>query len=324
MDKKERAMIAKIESRATREADEYFREQGWTRIPTVPHIVGITGACENIDTLFGVNYFGRQGFLTQTGQLALELLVPELGGVCCEIKSFRAEQEADDRHLTEFPLVEFEFPYQGDGLPQLLAHIEGTVKRMVRGALEEEKTLRELGANVDRAVYMAEQPFGRITYRQAIEILNNRGYPVQFGDDLKAHHEQEVVSQTGKATFITHYPETIKFFNMRRDRKDGTVVQSADLILPTSGESVGSAVREEDSRLLEEKLLASKMYELHKQRGGSRKEFEWYLDAVKADPVPHAGCGIGLSRVVQSILGREDIRKSTAYAMNCQTDLNRL
>jgi len=320
----ERAMIARIESTLTRGADDYFREHGFVRIPTVPQVVGITGACENIDTLFKVNYFGQNGFLTQTGQLALELHIPALKKVCCEIHSFRAEQEADGRHLTEFPMIEFEFSYEGEGLPQLLDHIEGTVKTMMKSALKEERTLRKLGANPERTRQMLKTPFARIEYREAVKILQKTGFDVNFGDDLKHNHEQAIVNAMGKPTFIMKYPEKIKFFNMRRDRKDTEVVQSADLILPLSGESVGSAVREEDTELLIEKLLNSNMYRLHIARGGTLEDFKWYLDAVKANPVPHAGCGIGLSRVTQCILGREDIRKSTAYPMNCETDLNNI
>lgn len=317
-------MIARIESALSRGADDYFREQGFVRIPTVPHIVGITGACENIDTLFKVNYFGHKGYLTQTGQLMLEMQIPELQKVCCEIHSFRAEPEADKRHLTEFPLIEFEFAYEGQGLPQLLDHIEGTVKTMMITALKEYDTLKLLGANPARIKTMIEEPFARIEYRNAITLLQAKGYEVEFGDDLKQDHEQSVVEALGKPAFITKYPEYIKFFNMRRDREDTEVVQSADLILPISGEAVGSAVREENTELLYEKLLHSSMYKFHTARGGSMEDFKWYLDAVKKNPAPHAGCGIGLTRVTQSVLGRTDIRTSTTYPMNCQTKLNNL
>lgn len=112
--KSERALIARIESALSRGADDYFRQNKFVRVPTVPHLVGITGACENIDTLYKVNHFGQNVFLTQTGQLALELQIPDLERVCCEIHSFRAEEEVDERHLCEFPLIEFEFAYDGE------------------------------------------------------------------------------------------------------------------------------------------------------------------------------------------------------------------
>ena len=321
---KERANIARIESALKRGADGYFCRHNFVEIVNLPHIVGITGACENIDTLFKVDYFGQQGYLTQTGQLALELQIPELERVCCTIKSFRAEPEADKRHQTEFPLIEFEFKYEGQGLPELLDRIEGTIKAMVLNALARDQALEDLGATKERLEKEIANPYERITYRDALGLLKEHGHNLEFGADLKHNHEQIIVKAMGKSTFVTHYPEKIKFFNMRRDKEDPDVVQSADLLLPYSGEAVGSAVREENPELLEQKLLNSEMYRLHKEGGGSLKEFKWYLNAVKKHPVPHAGCGIGLNRVTQYVLGRDDIRKCSAYPMNWETDLNNL
>jgi len=322
---KERANIARIESALKRGADKYFCENEFVDIVNLPHIVGITGACENIDTLFKLDYYGQQGFLTQTGQLALELQIPELERVCATIKSFRAEPEADKRHQTEFPLVEFEFKYEGQGLPQLLDRIEGTVKEMVANTLAQEQALDALGANPKRLEKEIANPYERITYRDALGLLKEHGYKnLEFGVDLKHNHEQTIVEALGGPTFVTHYPEKIKFFNMQRDKEDAEVVQSADLLMPYSGEAVGSAVREENPEQLEQKLLKSELYRLHQERGGSLEEFRWYLDAVKANPVPHAGCGIGLNRITQYVLGRDDIRKCSAYPMNCETDLNKI
>ncbi|MBW3019453.1 hypothetical protein KY329_04700 [Candidatus Woesearchaeota archaeon] len=320
----ERALIAKVESALVRGADDYFRKEGFVRIPTIPHVVGITGACENIDTLFRVDFFGRKGFLTQTGQLALELQIPALRKVCCELRSFRAETDADNRHLTEFPLLEFEFAYTGDGFSQLLDHVEKTVKKMFRSALDENEVLAKLNVDRARLIRMAYEPFARIEYSEAVNLLNKNGFDVKFGDDLKHNHEQKIIEIVGKPTFIMRYPEKIKFFNMRRDRQNPELAQSADLILPFSGEAVGSAVREENPNLLIEKLKNSTMFDLHLQRGGKFSDFEWYLNAVKENPVPHAGCGIGLNRVTQCVLGRNDIRKCTAYAVNCESDLNKM
>jgi len=194
----------------------------------------------------------------------------------------------------------------------------------MNAALKQEETLHALEVDKERIQKMVQKPFARMTYRDAVKLLQEKGFSVQFGDDLKHDHEAALVEHMGKPTFIMKYPESIKFFNMRRDRDDPEVVQSADLLLPYSGEAVGSAVREEDPKLLVKKLVESPMFKMHQERGGTLKEFKWYLDAVEAEPVPHAGCGIGLTRVTQCILGRTDIRKCTTYAMNCATDLNNL
>lgn len=315
----EKALIAKVEGALSRGAEDFFQDNGFQRISTLPHIVDITGACENIDTLFQLDYFGRRTFLAQTGQLYLELLIPDLERVCCEIKSFRAEPDADSRHLTEFPLVEFEYAYQGDGFSRLLDDIEYTVKSMMSRASMQGPTLKALGVEEVLLAKTISEPFERIFYTEAIDLLKDKGYDMVFGSDLKHDHEMAIVEYTGRPTFVMKFPESIKFFNMRRDRKNPELVESADLILPYSGESVGSAVREEDPDLLIEKLKASDLYRLHLERGGKYEDFSWYLDAVREKPVPHAGCGIGLSRVAQSVLQRPDIRKSAAYAMNCES-----
>ena len=129
------------------------------------------------------------------------------------------------------------------------------------------------------------------------------------------NHEKLLVSN-GVPTFITHFPEAIKFFNMRRNEENPKVVNSADLILPCSGEAVGAAEREHDHELLKKKLLESEMYKRLKEKGKDIKDFGWYLNVVKEKPIKHAGCGIGLNRVTQFILGIDDIRASTAYPMN--------
>jgi len=249
-------------------------------------------------------------------------LIPDLKKVCCEIHSFRAEPENDSRHLTEFPLIEFEFAYSGNGFVQLLDNIEKTVKSMVDNVLKD-STLDHL---IDRKRLFndIQDDFVRIEYTDAIQLLNDKQYCIRFGADLKHGHEMAIAGHFNKPTFIMHYPEKIKFFNMRRDRDSPKVVESADLIMPYSGESVGSAVREEDHSLLVEKLKNSEMYKLHLRNKGSFEDFRWYLDSIKDNPVPHAGCGIGLSRITQYVLGERDIRKCSAYPMNCSTDLNKM
>lgn len=306
---KEVAAVTKIEAAAIKAARIYFEENSFTEV-VVPHITRITGACENIDTLFELDYFGEQAYLVQTGQLYLEALIPKLGKVFCIGPSFRAEGDIDDRHLTEFALVEIEFP---GNFEQLLAHIENTVHAMIQAAAKQEDELRLL--NIDSAKLRAiKKPFRRITYAQAIEQLQTKGFDIAWGDDLKSAHEKTLADD--RPLFITHYPEAIKFFNMRRNGGNPRLVNSCDLILPNSGEAVGAAEREHDYQLLVEKLEKSEMYKRLQQKGKSLRDFQWYLDIVKENPIQHAGCGIGLNRVVQFILGSDDIRASTAFPMN--------
>ncbi len=309
-----KAMIARIESAISRGAEDYFRRNGFVRIESVPHMVNITGACENVNTLYSLDYHGKEAFLTQTGQTALELLMPYIDRVCCTIHSFRAEEAVDNRHLTEFPLVELEFKYgeYQNGFEMLLHHIEATISAMVANALNEEReTLQQLGVDIGR-LESIRRPFQRVSYDEAVKLLK-----IPWGSDLKADHEAWLVKKFGdQPLFVTRYPESIKFFNMQRNKQNPLLVNSTDLLLPFAGESVGAAVREHDYGLLVEKLRHSQMFKILKAKGKTLEDFKSYLNAVKNQPTPHAGCGIGLPRVTQFVLGSSDIRESTAYPMN--------
>ena len=303
---RELAAITTIEAAMLRAARRYFETQDFTEV-TVPHITRVTGACENIDTLFELDYFSETAYLVQTGQLYLEALIPKLGNVFCIGPSFRAEPDIDERHLTEFTLVEIEFP--GD-FNQLLVHIENILHTMIQAAAECADELRLLSLDANR-LRLITKPFKRITYTDAVEKLQQLGTEIKWGDDLKGMHEKTLAGSA--PLFITHYPEKIKFFNMRRN---GSLVNSCDLILPHSGEAVGAAEREHDYEQLIEKLEKSSMYRQLLEKGKSIKDFEWYLNIVKEHPIQHSGCGIGLNRVMQFILESDDIRASTAFPMN--------
>lgn len=309
--KYEKALIARVESSLVRGAEEYFIRNGFVNVPTVPHIVDITGACENVDTLYSLNYHGREAFLTQTGQTALELLTSSLEKVCCVIHSFRAEETVDARHLTEFPLIEFEFRYENDGFQQLLGHVENTVSSMVNYSLRNDpKALLELGVDVN-SLRNLKTPFPRIAYDDAVKMLG-----LLWGSDLKHEHEAVLTAEFNGPVFVTRYPEKIKYFNMQRNKENSQLVDSADLLLPYSGEAVGAAVREHDYGLLIEKLKNSEMFKILHVRGKTLEDFQTYLEEVRQNPVPHAGCGIGLCRVTQYVLGLRDIRKATVYPRN--------
>ncbi|MBD3304546.1 hypothetical protein GF343_05360 [Candidatus Woesearchaeota archaeon] len=313
----DRASVARIEGALYRGAEQYFKKEGFVHVASVPHMVDITGACENVDTLYEIDYHGKTAFLTQTGQTGLEILLADgLEKVCCMIHSFRKEEQADNRHLTEFPLVELEFAYNPsteDGFEQLLGHIEKTIKSMIRNAVETEgKTLEMLGTDVLTLENVLKHPFYRISYDDAVKML-----PVEWGRDLEQRDERLLVTSHGRRPlFVTRYPEEIKFFNMQRNKENPLVVNSTDLLLPYSGEAVGAAVRESNYDLLVEKLKKSDMFRILSGKGKTLEDFRTYLDAVKANPVPHAGCGIGLPRVTQFVLGTKDIKKATAYPMN--------
>jgi len=278
----------------------------WIEVPT---LTKITGACENVDSLYAVDHFGQEGYLAQTGQLYLEAKIPSHKKVWTLMTSSRAEASNDDRHVNQFQLLEFE--HEGD-LSSLLDNIESTIQAMVRNAIETTgDELRTLGRDMGHLASYLE-PFQRITYTEAVNMLEEFG--VIWGDDLKADHEKYLVEQFGdKPLFVTHYPRRIKFFNMRTNRQNPAVVNSADLLLPFSGESVGSAERENDHTHLVKKLEESDMFKILERRGKTLDDFQDYLVLIRKHPILHAGCGIGFTRVSQSVLGFPDIRMATNY-----------
>lgn len=297
--------VVYVEGLLLKGAREYFNEMDFIEI-VVPHITKATGACENIDTLFKVDFFGQRAYLSQTAQLYLESLIPWMNKVWCVSPSFRAEPRVDERHLTEFPLIELEF---AGTFEELLEHIEGLITSMVKAVLRK-MTSRWLDRNRLRDV---SPPFQRIKYEDAIGIFD-----LPFGSDLNSEQEQKIAG--GQPTFITHFPKKIKFFNMIENEENPELVDSADLILPFGGEAVGAASREYRYVKLRERLLESPMVQQLIKNGGSIKDFEWYLNVYQRYPtVPHAGCGIGLNRVTQFVLSCNDIRMTTAYPSNRET-----
>ncbi len=302
-------------------ARAHYAASGLTYVD-VPQIVGITGACENVDTLFKVkSRLDAPLFFSQTGQLSLEQALQHFPGVYTVIHSGRDEELEDERHLRQFRLTEEEFDWSlaGERGPDagvrasppacagrpaqagenydeekmyeaLLAHIESATKAIVKSIAEEHGELLRDGYGKDDGELLTSLnlPYHRITYDDAVELLKQNGFPeLNWGDDLKAEHEARAVKLLNgddfpRPVFIMRYPKEIKFFNMKVSEKDDRVVLSADLVFPCSGEGVGSAVREHDGEKLTKRLLGSTMFRLHKERGGKLEDFKWYLDLVNS------------------------------------------
>jgi asparaginyl-tRNA synthetase len=328
--------LIKINNSIYRASHDHYQKSNLT-YAEVPHMVGITGACENVDTLFKIkNRLNNPLFFTQTGQLSLEQMLQCFPGMYTIIHSGRDEKTEDPRHLRQFMLIEEEFDwsfidedinkYNEETMYEtLLQHIEAAVKAMTETAIEENTEIlsNEYHRDTARLLESLELPFWRIIYEDALGLLRKNGFSeLNWGDDLKANHEATIVRLLNKdqvearPVFIMRYPEEIKFFNMKVSEKDPRVVLSADLIFPYAGEGVGSAVREPDGEKLEKRLLESTMFKLHKEQGGDLEDFRWYLDLVKSNKTnPHAGYGLGNERLLQYLLGSNDIRECSAFAM---------
>lgn len=303
---KERIHKTRILAEISRVCREFADEGSFLEVPGPYLSSKWIGACENLDTVFSVHYAGHRAYLRQTGQLYLEIYLPYEDKVWCIGPSFRAE-EPDSRHLPQFTLFEIEFV--GD-FQDLLMSIEDLISRILSRVVQQRnEDLAHLGVDIER-LRSIRNPFARITYDQAIEILG-----LEWGVDLKGIHEKALMKRVGgQPFFITHFPERIKFYNMRRNPENPSVVNSADLILPLSGETVGAAEREFEHGLVLEKFMHSNMYKRVRSKGGGRRDFSLYFDHLEQHgSVLHAGCGIGLERVLQFILGSNDIRDATPF-----------
>ncbi|MFA6305029.1 MAG: amino acid--tRNA ligase-related protein [Patescibacteria group bacterium] len=307
-----------------------LENRGFIEVVT-PRVVRATGACENVNTLFEVSvgqdfkWFGSSSYLAQTGQLYLEALVPEYKKVYCSGPSFRAEATVDARHLTEFLMMEIEF---AGGFDQLLMEIEAFVSGIAKTLVNISQT-QDLGLGEENLKRLATCPdvFTKLTYDQAIIKLQELGESIAWGDDINSAREKILVESFGnQPMFITRYPDPMvdhgkeieveKFFNMLPDAENPGRVLSSDLILPFAGEAVGSAARVHIAEEMVRRLEHSKMFKRLEEMGGSLADFSWYIDRLKEGSVPHAGCGFGMSRIIQWIMGTRDIREAVTFPSN--------
>ncbi|MCX6741892.1 MAG: hypothetical protein NTX24_01810 [Candidatus Pacearchaeota archaeon] len=324
IDSEEFLALAHLESEITVAFFEYCRENGFLCID-VPHLTRATGACENFDTIFSTEIQDTIVYLSQTGQLYLEAFLHKHPKTFCIGPSFRKEERVDSRHAIEFSLCEIEVA--NCDLVQLREHAQGIIHKMLFNLRKCNAELDLLG--IEKSwLDSLEPPYNVMTYEQAI---NSLGLP--WGSDLSSDNEQKLVRINElKPLFVTHYPQEIKFFNMRENRDDPRVVNSMDLLMPYAGESLGAAEREEDCQRLSRRLDSSlmlklmtkaiakepgmqgKSYEELKQEG--MKRFEWYMGIVKKHPIQHAGFGMGKNRLFQSFLGAKEIRAAGSFVVN--------
>lgn len=298
--------VGKVEAALLRGARNWLDENGYTEIQ-VPHIVNATGSCEIIDTLFDVPYFKKTAYLSQTGQLYLESVVPFFNGKVWTCgRSFRAEPQVDDRHLCEFTLLELEFEGGFDKLFDTVENLLAAMMSEVRNTIE-----------FPRIEFpQVKFPFTRLKYEDAIKMLG-----FNWGMDFHSPDEQKLIEMNyGQPLFITHFPKELKYFNMRQNDSDPRVVNSADLLLPKAGESAGCAEREHVPIKLRSRLLESGMWIQYMANGGDKTAFDWYLHAYEKYTYKlHSGFGMGINRVTKWIMQLDDIRETTIFPVNSAT-----
>jgi asparaginyl-tRNA synthetase len=300
------ASILRVRAEIIKAARDFFDERGFTL--TDPPII-TPAACEGTTTLFPVDYFDEQAYLTQSGQLYIEATAMALGKVYSFGPTFRAEKSKTRRHLTEFWMVEPEVAYAT--LDDLMDLAEGLISFLVKRCLERRRSdLQTIGRDVSR-LEKIEPPFPRITYDEAVQKLQeahgngkieNR---FEWGGDLGSPDETYLSSQYEKPLMIHRYPATVKAFYMEPDPQRPELALCVDVLAPEGyGEIIGGSQRMASHELLLQRI---------KEHNLPESAFQWYLDLRKYGSVPHGGFGMGIERAVAWICGLEHVRETIPF-----------
>ncbi|KAL7572918.1 hypothetical protein ACA910_004562 [Epithemia clementina (nom. ined.)] len=341
------AAVARVRSQLAGAIHEFFQSSGFVYVQT-PLITA--SDCEGAGEMFrvttldldhvdrlpklknddgveqaGVDYkqdfFGKPAFLTVSGQLGAETHACALGDVYTFGPTFRAENSQTTRHLAEFHMVEPEMAFAD--LQSAMTNAEAMLKFVVHRVLDRcEDDLTFFQSFYDKGLKvrlhkLVSQPFVRISYREAIEYLQQEiakdpskwQYPdVKFGTDLATEHERWLAeTKFESAVFVYDYPKSIKAFYMRDNDDDGgETVNAMDLLVPGVGELVGGSQREERLDVLERKMAEQKP-------PLNPDDYWWYLDLRRFGSVPHAGYGLGFERLVVYVCGIDNIREAIAF-----------
>ncbi len=312
--------VFRMRSRLAYAVHRFFNEREFTYV----HTPIITASdCEGAGEMFRVttnptgkpedDFFGRQSYLTVSGQLEGETFACALSNIYTFGPTFRAENSNTTRHAAEFWMIEPEMAFcnlEGD-----MDLAEDFMKFLVKDVLENnEGDLTIFEKFIDKGLRprlekLASSGFGRMTYTEAVEQLLKSGkkfdYPVEWGVNLQSEHERYLCEEVVKGPLtVYNYPKSIKPFYMRTN-DDGKTVTAMDVLVPGVGEIIGGAQREERHDLLKERMIAD---------GLDLEDYGWYLDLRKYGTVPHAGFGAGFERLLMYVTGMQNIRDVIPFA----------
>jgi asparaginyl-tRNA synthetase len=300
------AAILRVRAEIIKAARDFFDERGFTL--TDPPII-TPAACEGTTTLFPVDYFEDQAYLTQSGQLYVEATAMALGKVYSFGPTFRAEKSKTRRHLTEFWMVEPEVAYAT--LDDVMDLAEGLISFIVKRCLEKRRTdLQTIGRDISKLEKVAP-PFPRISYDDAVKNLQE-GHAkgaletkFEWGGDLGSPDETYLSAQFDKPVMVHRYPAKVKAFYMEPDPQRPELALCVDVLAPEGyGEIIGGS-----QRMASHELLLQRIHE----HGLPESAFKWYLDLRKFGTVPHGGFGMGIERAVAWICGLEHVRETIPF-----------
>ena len=261
---------------------------------------------------YSQDFFHKPAYLTVSGQLNGEAYALALSDIYTFGPTFRAENSHTSRHLAEFWMIEPEMAFAD--LSTIMDYAEEYIKYLL-GYLFEHATedleffdqFIESGL-IERLQQVYNEPFARVSYREAVEILKKSKekfeFPCHFGADLQTEHERYLSERHfKKPVIVTDYPKEIKAFYMRQN-DDNETVAAMDLLVPRIGELIGGSQREERLDLLADKI---------EKLGLDQSAYQWYYDLRRFGSAPHAGFGVGFERLVQFATGMENIRDVNAF-----------
>ncbi len=290
-----------IRHEVIRAVRDYFDTHGFTLVDTP---IFTPAACEGTTTLFEVNYFDDEKvFLTQSGQLYNEATAMAFGKVYTFGPTFRAEKSKTRRHLTEFWMVEPEMAYAN------LDDVKRVAEEMICSCVERVlANRRDELAVLERDVSKLESvkpPFPRISYDEAVAVLQKKGSEIQWGGDLGGTDETLLSEDYDRPVMVDRYPTAIKafYFDPAPDRPE--VALGVDVLAPEGyGEIIGGGQRIHDLDLLLQRLEEHHL---------PKEAFDWYLDLRRFGSVPHAGFGMGIERFVTWMCGIDHLRETIAF-----------
>ncbi|GAC1362320.1 MAG: asparagine--tRNA ligase [Polyangiales bacterium] len=294
--------ILKVRATIVRAVRDFFDDRGFTLVDAP---IFTPNACEGTSNLFSTDYHGDKAYLTQSGQLYMEAAAAAVGKAYCFGPTFRAEKSKTRRHLAEFWMVEPEVAFMDlDGDMQLAEDfLTFIVARVLESRREELKVLERDTTKLEKVV----GPFPRITYHQAIELLQKNGHPeAKVGDDFGGDEETVISNQFDRPVIVHRYPMDLKAFYFKRDPDNAELAMNMDVLAPEGyGEIVGGGQREDDLAKLEAAIDVHKL---------PREAFEWYLDLRRYGSFPHAGFGLGIERTVAWTCGLHHVRETIPFA----------
>jgi asparaginyl-tRNA synthetase len=292
--------ILRIRHEIIRTCRNFFDERGFILVDSP---IFTPNACEGTTTLFQTQYFDEMAYLTQSGQLYSEATAAAFGKVYCFGPTFRAEKSKTRRHLMEFWMVEPEVAFAK--LADMMDLAEQFLTAIVQRVLEiRRKELTVLERDISKLERVLP-PFPRITYEDAIGILQKKGNPTKLGDDFGGDEETILSQEFDRPVIVHRYPTALKAFYMQPDEARHDLALCMDVLAPEGyGEIIGGGQRIHDIALLRARLQEHHLPE---------EAFQWYLDLRRYGSVPHAGFGMGVERAVAWICGLEHVRETIPF-----------